>query len=131
MDPAILVDGQFSLVLNNGQTENDAELTNAVILSIFGGNRDGSQYWGYDADEGENNFQTELAKTTDFEAGAPALRSCILLDLKWLLDDGIASELDARVEQDSQNTRRLNIWIAVMLSKDSTVKIIRESVEAS
>ena len=123
MDPIAVVNGQFELAISNGQTQQDSGLVNAIVMSLFGGNLDGSIYWGFDTDSTENTFQLALATSPSFEADIPALTKAALDDLSWLVVDNIADEIDVRIAADGP--RRMNIWIAIQLTKDASLKIFK------
>ena len=114
--------GEIDIV--NGVTTMSAGLETAVYLSLFGVNSD-VEYWGnYLTDKPEEKLQ---GKTDRFLTGLPVssgyineIKRVVNEDLTWLIDIGIATEIEVTVTIPTMNTYHITVDI---LGEDSNESI--------
>lgn len=110
------IDGRFDIALDGPDLATDDGLKTAVILSLhLDARADGERGWWADAldtetpDTGSLLWQLERTKTT--QATLNTAHDTALEALQWLIDDGIARQLQIEAMRVRQNRLYLEIHI--------------------
>lgn len=119
-------DGFFDLSFENGDLRVGESLKNAVLLSIgsmarttsgFSGKLQNDGWWGepsFDGDKWGSLVHTLFQKRGDANAVLLA-RQYVKNSLQWLIDDGVASDVNVDVLCDAEY---LNIDVSVLNGED-------------
>ena len=111
------------IAIEGGQLDMTPGLDTAVYLSLFGGNVDGVEWWGNLGEtEPGRRYIGETQRILQTLPGIPAnllrLEDAARRDLKWMLDTGAATEIEAVARIPALNS----VLLSVTINGDTTLE---------
>ena len=127
MEPVLSGSTSFDIDMTNYQVESDSGLANSIAISLFGGNADGTDYWGSQATGIKGGSFAALLKGGVLDP--QSWKTAILSDLDWLISEDVATSLDVVLTRPRRTVRRVDIKILVYFDRSKTPEIFTFSQE--